>query len=478
MRERTLPLLMGAALWLSGCERHPPAQRQEAEAGPAPAATVVPAGERVTPGVTTDVPALVASVRSAVVNITAEQRHVVGASTPSLPFDFFDLSPFGLPGGGGGDRVLRRQALGTGFIIDAEGRVVTNAHVVADATAVRVRLADEREFGARVRGRDEQLDLAVLELEDARGLPVAQLGSSEELEVGEPVVAIGNPFGLAHTVTAGIVSAKSRAIGAGPYDDFIQTDTSINPGNSGGPLFDLGGRVVGINTAINPEGQGIGFAIPVDVLKLVLPQLVERGHVERGRLGVVAQPLDARLARAFGLEHARGALVGEVEPGGPAAEAGLEAGDVIVRVGADEVRHGTDLPRLVARHAPGETVPIEVRRGSEAKTFSVKLGRLGTPEAAVDRGRPADKGDPVGRAELGVLVREAPGGGALIARVLPGGPASGVLAVGDVVLEVNRKRVERADQLARTIESAPAGRPVLLRVRRGERTMFVAVELG
>ncbi|HEU4405698.1 MAG TPA: trypsin-like peptidase domain-containing protein [Polyangiaceae bacterium] len=478
MRERTLPFWLGAACSLAGCQRLSSTQRQEAEPAPVAVASPGPAPASAASGAASPLPALVASVRPVVVNITAEQRLVVGRPTVASPFDFFDLGPFARPGDPGGDRVLRRQALGTGFLIDAEGRVVTNAHVVADASAVRVRLADEREFEARVRGRDEQLDLAVLELADAKGLPVAQLGSSERLEIGESVVAIGNPFGLGHTVTSGIVSAKSRAIGAGPYDDFIQTDASINPGNSGGPLFDLGGRVVGINTAVNPEGQGIGFAIPVDVLKRVLPQLVERGHVERGRLGVVVQPMDARLSRALGLERARGALVGEVQPGGPAAAAGLEAGDVIVRVGNDEVRHGTDLPKLVARHAPGETVRLEALRRGEAKTFTVTLGRLEPPEAAAGRGEPADKDEPAGGGGLGVLVRDAPGGGALVERVRPGSPASGALAPGDVVLEVNRTPIERADQLAAAIEAVPAGRPVLLRVRRGGHTLYVALERG
>src|SRR5262249_13911730 len=250
--------------------------------------------------------------------------------------------PFGMFGQGrrrrgGGDQVYRQKALGSGFIVDTAGHVVTNAHVVEEADSVRVKLADDREFDAKVKGRDARLDLAVLELVGAHDLPTVSLGSSQELRVGEYVVAIGNPFGLGNTVTMGIVSAKSRSIGAGPYDDFVQTDASINPGNSGGPLFNLRGQVVGINTAINPPGKGIGFAMPVDALKDVLPQLLSAGKVARGRLGVAVQPVDTALAKALGLDKTKGALVGDVEPGGPADKAGLRPGDLILKVDQTEI---------------------------------------------------------------------------------------------------------------------------------------------
>src|SRR5208282_4845914 len=242
-------------------------------------------------------------------------------------------------------------------LIDKQGHVVTNAHVIDDADVVKVKLTDDREYTAKVIGKDTRMDLAVLQLQNASDLPdPVALGSSESLRVGEYVVAIGNPFGLGDTVTMGIVSAKSRSIGAGPYDDFIQTDASINPGNSGGPLFNLHGQVVGINTAINPNGKGIGFAIPSDALRDVLPQLEATGHVSRGRLGVGIQPVDAPLAKALGLEKARGALVGDVEADGPAAKVGMKSGDVILSVDGAEVSHAQDLPRIVARHAPGTTV--------------------------------------------------------------------------------------------------------------------------
>ncbi|MDF2693258.1 MAG: HtrA protease/chaperone protein, partial [Labilithrix sp.] len=233
------------------------------------------------PSAALDTASLVEKVQSSVVNITVEQAAKRVSSEGMSPFEFFFRN-----GPGVAPETPRKQkALGSGFIFDDKGHVLTNAHVVDGAETVKVRLSDERELRAKVKGRDERLDIAVLEIEGAKSLPFVPFGSSGVLRVGEPVVAIGNPFGLGHTVTTGIVSAKGRAIGAGPYDDFIQTDASINPGNSGGPLFDARGQVIGMNTAINPAGQGIGFAIPSDEIREVLPQLVADGHVKRGRLG-------------------------------------------------------------------------------------------------------------------------------------------------------------------------------------------------
>ncbi len=313
-----------------------------------------------------DIAAIAGRVKPAVVSIFVEQR------VRAVP-DGFEGFPFGNAGGEGGVR----RGQGSGFIVDGTGHIVTNAHVVSGADRVIVRLSDEREFKAKVRGRDEKLDLAVLELEAApKDLPVSALGSSGDLRVGEYVVAIGNPFGLGHTVTMGIVSAKSRTIGAGPYDDFIQTDASINPGNSGGPLFNLRGQVIGINAAINPQGQGIGFAIPVDALKDVLPQLLAKGSVARGKLGAVIQPVDRALASQIGLDHPRGALVHDLERQGAAARAGIQPGDVILKVDAQDVEHSQELPRLIARHAPGSKVRLEVQRKMAKQNVEVTLDEL------------------------------------------------------------------------------------------------------
>jgi serine protease Do len=431
---------------------------------------------------TPDIATLVAKVTPAVVNITT--IHEVKA--PRSDFDF----PFGIPfgpfgggrqgphGNGDGDEVYKQKALGSGFIVDSQGHVVTNAHVVEDADMVRVKLADGRDFDAKVRGRDKRLDLAVLDLVGAKELPSVSLGSSEALRVGDYVVAIGNPFGLGNTVTAGIVSAKGRSIGAGPYDDFIQTDASINPGNSGGPLFNLQGQVVGIDTAINPNGQGIGFAIPVDALKDVLPQLVATGHVSRGRLGVLIQPVDEGLAKALGLDHPKGALIAEVEPGSPADKAGLRAGDLVVSVDNAEVHNSDELPRLVARHRPGSKVSLQVTRDRATRTMDVTLDQLQEEAESSEQGPGGGPSAPSSpsSSSLGIGVANTPDG-VMVESVRRGGAAEGQLTRGDVIVEVNRAPVKSADELARRIQAAPGGQPLFLKVRREGKTRFVAIEM-
>ncbi len=417
-----------------------------------------------------DTPALVAKVKASVVNITVEhERKRASVDAPMSPFDFFFRhGPGVIP-----DAPRKQRALGSGFIFDDRGHVLTNAHVVEGADVVKVKLADERELRAKVKGRDERLDVAVLQIEDAKTpLPYVTFGSSADVRVGEPVVAIGNPFGLGHTVTTGIVSAKGRAIGAGPYDDFIQTDASINPGNSGGPLFDAQGRVIGMNTAINPAGQGIGFAIPSDEIKAVLPQLVANGHVKRGKLGVHIQDVDENIAKALDLGETRGALVAEVEEGGPADGSGLKSGDVVVRVGDAPIAHARDLSRTIARHAPGSKVDLVVRRGKETKTVSVTLGELSDPKAE----KKSSRSDAPGAGALGLHVEDAQGGGARVMRVSPDGPAAGSLQPGDVIVEVDRQPVRSANDLRTKVRQAPADKPLLLRVKRGDTARYVVIE--
>src|SRR5262245_3364694 len=251
---------------------------------------------------------------------------------------------------------FRRQGSGSGVIINADGHLLTNNHVVDGAMEVTVTLADQQVYPARVVGRDAKTDLAVLKIDPKQALPVAPMGSSADLKVGEWVVAIGNPFGLSNSVTAGIVSAKGRVIGAGPYDDFIQTDAPINPGNSGGPLFNMKGEMVGINTAIIASGQGIGFAIPVDLVKPLIPQLETTGTVTRGYLGVSIQAVTPELVKALKLAERQGALVSDVVSGGPAAQAGIRRGDVIVGFNDAPIHDAHDLPALVAKTPVGERV--------------------------------------------------------------------------------------------------------------------------
>jgi serine protease Do len=482
MIRRFHSVLFAIAVGLgAGCQ-HPAAQATPALPGavlgaPPAAATGIPpspapfASAPVLPG-TPDVASLVAKVNSAVVNITTV--HQVKAQELDTPFGF---DPFGmLPFGGRrprGDQVFRQQALGTGFLVDSAGHVVTNAHVVDGADDVKVRLADDREFDAKVKGRDPRLDLAILELVGASGLPAASLGSSQELRVGDYVVAIGNPFGLGHTVTMGIVSAKSRAIGAGPYDDFIQTDASINPGNSGGPLFNLRGQVVGINTAMKANGQGIGFAIPVDALKDILPQLLATGHVARGRLGVLIQSMDVSLAKALGLDKPKGALVGDVEPGGPAARAGIRAGDLILKVDDAVIGRSEELPRAVARHAPGTRVKVEILRERTGRTIEVQLDALKDAEEPVGGGAPPGPGTPA--PNLGLGLGDSPEG-VVVERVVPGSPAATGLAPGDIIVEINRRPVARAADAAKQMGGSSPGTPMLLKVKRDGKTRFVAIE--
>ena len=302
---------------------------------------------------------------------------------PRLPFPnpFGERDPFEefferFFGGENPQREFRRRSLGSGFIINREGYIVTNNHVVENASDIKVSLSDKEEHDAKVIGRDPKTDVALIKIEAKKDLPAVALGDSSKLRVGEWVIAIGNPFGLGHTVTTGIVSAKGRIIGAGPYDDFIQTDASINPGNSGGPLFNMNGEVVGINTAIIASGQGIGFATPINVAKDLLVQLREKGRVVRGWLGVQVQRVTPELAKSFGLDRERGALVADVMADTPAAKAGIERGDIIVEFNGRKIEEMNDLPRVVAATPPDADVPMKLLRKGQEKVVQVKVAEL------------------------------------------------------------------------------------------------------
>jgi serine protease Do len=348
--------------------------------------------------------------------------------------------------------------------------------VVHEADEVRVHLADDRELKAEVVGRDPKLDIALLHVKNAADLPAAPLGSSDVLRVGEHVLAVGNPFGLGHTVTLGIVSAKARTIGAGPYDDFIQTDASINPGNSGGPLFNWRGEVIGINTAIRAGANGIGFAIPIDEIKDVLPQLREKGHVDRGRLGLGFQPVSPDLADAMGLDGTKGALVSQVEAGGAAARAGIKPGDVIVAVNGKPIAHAEELPRRVAHNQPGSTIDVSYVRDKQRHDVKATLdvlpddptpasGHPGLGVGGPSRSQPADR--------LGVEASDAPGGGARVEDV--SNDAIRDISPGDVIVEVNGAPVKDAASLRNATSRLKPGTTALLKVRRGRVVQFAAV---
>jgi len=393
------------------------------------------------------------------------------------PFeDFFERFFEEMP-----QRPRKERSLGSGFIISDQGYILTNNHVVAGATEIKVKLADGREFKGEIKGLDEKLDLALIKIEAKDHLPVAALGDSDAIQVGEWVMAIGNPFGLAQTVTAGIVSAKGRVIGSGPYDDFIQTDASINPGNSGGPLFNVRGEVVGINTAIVAGGQGIGFATPVNMAKSIIPQLREKGRVTRGWLGVTIQPITPELAQSFGLSDEKGALVAEVVKESPAEKGGVKAGDIILDFDGKQIQEMNELPRLVAATPVGNKVRLTVLREGKQQKLTVLVEQL--------KDDTESSGQEVVTDRLGMTVREltkelaAQIGvketkGVVVVEVKPGGMAeeAGIMR-GDIVREINGTKVTAVAEYDKALAAHKKGTVMRLFLRRGDKSLYVALKV-
>ena len=381
---------------------------------------------------------------------------------------------------------FKSRSLGSGVIIDSEGYILTNNHVIEDADNIHVRLPDEREFAATVVGRDAKTDLALIRIKGAGTLPVAQMGDSDQAEVGSWVVAIGNPFGLETTVTAGIISAKGRIIGSGPYDDFLQTDAAINPGNSGGPLFDLKGAVIGINTAIfsrSGGNMGIGFAIPVNMAKTVLEQLKAHGHVTRGWLGVRIQSVTQDLAQALGLEKRHGALVASVEPKSPAFLAGVKAGDVIVRFDGRRVDDMNALPTIVAGTPVGKRVGMEVVRAGKALMLDVVIAEMEekATEVAEEKGSVASFGvtvhalTPRLRQQLDL---DHSVHGVVVASVATDSSADTAgLRVKDVIVEINRGPVRDVAGFRQAIQGGEPGETLLILLLRGGDPLYLAIRV-
>jgi len=375
-----------------------------------------------------------------------------------------------------------QRGLGSGFVVNSDGYVVTNNHVVDGATEIRVKFADGRELPGRVVGRDPRTDLALLKVE-GHGLPTIPLGDSSALRVGEPVMAIGNPFGLEQTVTTGIVSATGRVIGEGPYDDFIQTDASINPGNSGGPLINARGQVIGINTAIvsrSGGSVGIGFAIPVNLAKPVVTQLASAGHVTRGWLGVGIQPLTADLAKSFRLTRTDGALVTSVSEGSPAAKAGLKEGDVIVEYDGRPVARAGDLPRTVAETPVGRAVPLKVVRDGKPVTLTATVAQLEETREAKAESAPDEPALGVSARTLTPAVAQQLGlreqQGVLILNVNDGSRAEAAgLKAGDIIAQVDHRPVSNVEDLQQALRRHATGAPVLLLVHREDAHVWIAV---
>lgn len=432
-----------------------------------------------------DFSGLVAQVKPAVVSITTTiDAHDAQAEGPGmqsqLPFPFNQMVPHGAQG--------VHQARGSGFIIRQDGLIVTNNHVVKDGSAVSVTLDDGTELKARLVGADLRTDIAVLKIEAGKPLPFIQLGNSRDVRAGEWVVAMGNPFGLGGTVTAGIVSAVSRDIGSGPYDQFIQVDAPINQGNSGGPLFTQDGKVIGMNTAIfSPTGGsvGIGFAIPSDMIRTVSNQLASSGHVTRGYVGVGTQPVSGAMAKALHLPETAGAILASVVSGSPAAKAGLEPGDVIEAVNGQKVGSPRDLALTVASVAPGEEAKLHILRDGQERDVVVKVG-----EQPAEKTAQAHAEEPASHGKLGLALAPLKSGerdqlqvpegqdGVLIRSVRPGSPAEEAgLRPGDVIVGVGNQMVSSPSDATKAIGSALDGRDhaVALRVLRDGATAFVGV---
>jgi len=428
-------------------------------------------------------------VSPAVVNIGTEKiikpsdrslRHFQGPFGKDDPFhDFFERFFGDMP-----RREFKQRSLGSGFMIDREGFIVTNNHVVENADKIKVKLSNGKEYDADIVGRDPKTDIALVKAKDLKDVEALKFGDSDALQVGEWVVAIGSPFGLEHTVTAGIVSAKGRVIGSGPYDDFIQTDASINPGNSGGPLVNLKGEVVGINTAIVSRGGGnvgIGFAIPINMAQGIISQLRSSGSVTRGWLGVSIQDVTPELAEYYGLKEDRGALVGDVFEGDPADQAGIKAKDVIIEVNGKGIQDSRDLSRVIAEVPVGNEVVVKVIRDGSEKTFSIKIA-----ERTEDREVQAMQGS-AEQTALGMTVSSitpeiarhyglSESEGVVVVAVDEESPAAEAeVEEGDLILEIDHKPVKTLDEYERLVNEVKTGQTVSLLVKR--RNGLVALNL-
>lgn len=430
-----------------------------------------------------DMSSIVAKNGPAVVNISVSGTRKAGLARQAIPqldpndpfYEFF--RHFGGPQEQG-NAPTRGQ--GSGFIVSADGIILTNAHVVDGADEVTVKLTDKREFKAKVLGMDKASDVAVLRI-DARNLPVVSNGSAANTRVGDWVLAIGSPFGFENSATAGIVSAKSRSLPDGGYVPFIQTDVAVNPGNSGGPLFNMQGEVIGINSQIysrNGGYQGLSFAIPIEVAMNVEQQIVAHGKVQHGRLGIGIQEVDQALAESFGLKKTAGALVGSVEKGSPAARAGLESGDIILGINGQEITSSSELPAIVANIAPGATAKLQIWRKGKSEQVDVQVGKSGDEKIASNESPDADKG------RLGVSVRaltpeeqsrsDAKGG--VVVQNASGAAARAGIQPGDIILSVNGEPVSKIEQLRSLV--AKAGKRAAVLIERGDARIFVPVELS
>jgi serine protease Do len=380
------------------------------------------------------------------------------------------------------EREYKQKSLGSGFIISSDGYIFTNNHVIEKADKIRVRLSDGKEYDAEIKGKDPNTDIALIKINPGNTLPAVQFGNSDKLRVGDWVFAIGNPFGLDHTVTAGIVSAKGRVIGSGPYDNFIQTDASINPGNSGGPLFNLNGEVVGINTAIVAQAQGIGFAIPINTAKTIIHDLKTRGSVTRGWLGISVQDITEDIAETLKLKDRKGALVGHVFYGDPADKAGIKTGDIIIEIGGKEIRDSHELLQKVAVLIVGEKVKVKIRRDGGEKIFEITVGERKDERTLAEKGKSGEyygmtvqEMTPEMATHFGLPEKT----GVIITQVREGSPADDAgLKEQDIILQLNRVKISSMKEFLKEISGDRRKETVLLLIKRGETTFFATLRTG
>ncbi len=435
---------------------------------------------------------IIEKVKPAVISVRVKMNAGGDASAPNednplrgTPFEDF-FRRFGQPDGGGPGRQQRRQyttGQGSGFFISADGYAVTNNHVVDKAEHVDVTTDDGKTYTAKVIGTDPRTDVALIKIDGRNDFPFVRFGDKSP-RIGDWVLAVGNPFGLGGTVTAGIVSARGRDIGAGPYDDFIQIDAAVNKGNSGGPTFDVDGNVIGVNTAIfSPSGGnvGIAFDIPAETVKAVVAQLKDHGAVTRGWIGVQIQPVTSEIADSLGLKNTNGALVAEPQSGSPAQKAGIKAGDVIVSVNGDPVTDARNLARRISALSPGTAVRLGVVRGGKEDTLTLTLGEL--PKGREARANVEERDAPntdVPKLGLSLAPARNGGEGVVVTSVDPNGAAGDRFQTGDVILDVNGKVVATPSDVRKAVAEAQSGgkRSVLMRVKSGQGTHFVAVPLG
>ena len=484
LRQRTLGLLLGVAV-LVGAGLGAYGVASFAQSRTLPPGVAVPIVRVAAPEGSNTFRQVAAAVGPAVINIntvTVVRNPHAGPRSPMEEFfgeEFFRRFF-------GGPREFTQRSLGSGVIIDPSGIALTNAHVVESATEIEVVTADGKKHKAKVLGADAKSDVAVLRIQNGSGFPAARLGDSEGVQVGDWVLAIGSPFGFTQTVTAGIISAKGRVLGQGPFDDFLQTDAAINPGNSGGPLVSMAGEVIGINTAIASRSggsMGIGFAIPINLAKKIYSELTARGKVTRGWLGVSVQPLTAELAGSFGARDETGVLVADVMDGSPAEKSGLKSGDIILEFNGKKVTAPSDLQRAVGLTTPGSTARLKVLRDKGERTVEIKLGEApDDTEAAAPGGK--------AKGALGLDVRPLTpetarqlgvrgGEGVVVAAVGDGSPAEAAgVQPGDVIREVNRQRVRSVGDFERATRGLKEGDRVMLLLQRGSSSLFVAFSVG